>query len=325
MRGPETLYIEPTNRCNLACTTCPRTYFPQEPLRSLTLEEFTYILEQVPTARRVVLHGLGEPLLHPDIARFVAAARGRARRVLFNTNGLMLTEKLARELVTAGLDELRVSVDMPEEKLYPTVRPGGTLAEVYEGVRLVNRVKAESGATQPVVSFWMTEGRQRLGHLEQLIRDAASLEVFEVYLQRLILLDAGDAVGAKSVYRKLSVDELEVLRQAEETAARLGVTLWGSGDVDPVKREEEGAIRQPWKQCTRPFNAAYVTVHGTMLPCCLSPFTAAARLSECVLGNIFEQPFEQIWNGPVYAEFRRRFMSDSPPVSCALCGTDWSL
>ena len=29
------VFIEVTNRCNLLCETCPRTYFTREPIRSL--------------------------------------------------------------------------------------------------------------------------------------------------------------------------------------------------------------------------------------------------------------------------------------------------
>jgi MoaA/NifB/PqqE/SkfB family radical SAM enzyme len=325
MRGPETLYVEPTNRCNLRCTTCPRTYFSQEPSRDMSLDEFGHILSQVPDAKRVVLHGLGEPLLHPDIHQFVERASSQADKVLFNTNGLLLTEGLAEKLINAGLDELRISVDMPLEELYPEVRPGGSLGRIWDGVKAVNRVKTLAGSRKPAVSFWMTEGRERIGHLEQLIREAARLDVGEVYLQRLILMDAGDAVKSKSVYRNLEPSESAMLRQAEATARTLGVKLWGSGDADPVVRDEEEGAARPWQKCTRPFNAAYVSVHGTMLPCCLSPFTAAGKLDDCILGNIFEQSFEAIWSGPVYQEFRRRFASDEPPVSCAGCGTQWSL
>lgn len=324
MREPETLYVEPTNRCNLRCTTCPRTYFDQEPLKDMSLAEFSYVLEQVPGAKRVVLHGLGEPLLNPDLAEMVAIAKGQGRHVLFNSNALELDQETSARLIAAGLDELRVSVDLPSPELYPTVRRGGALQVVYDNVAGLNSAKTAAGVDVPAISFWMTEGKDRLVHLSQLVRDAAALGVREVYLQRLILLDAGDAVPENAVFGRGSDDVKEHFAEAERVAKELGVNLWGSGDANPASRED-GTVGESWKGCTRPFSATYITVHGNLLPCCLSPFTAAFRLEECVLGNLFETPFEELWGGPAYARFRSSFRSDSPPVSCASCGTLWSL
>ena len=325
MRGPETLYVEPTNRCNLRCTTCPRTYFNQESLRDMSLDEFTHILGQVPGAGRVVLHGLGEPLLNPHVAEMVAMAKRKGRHVLFNSNAVALSEENARALIAAGLDELRVSVDLPSPELYSTVRRGGTLEAVYDNVARLNRVKRKAGSDVPAVSFWMTEGKDRLAHLSQLVRDAAALEVKEVYLQRLILLDAGDATPDNAVFGRGSAEVKRHFAEAEQVARELGVNLWGSGDANPARGGGGGSASRSWRACTRPYSATYVTVHGNLLPCCLSPFTAAGRLEECVLGNIFEHSFEQLWTGPAYASFRAAFQSESPPVSCASCGTLWSL
>src|SRR5215475_10102816 len=59
--GPRVVFIEITNRCNLLCVTCPRTFFEREPLKSLSLKEFITIAEQFPQMQRALLHGIGEP------------------------------------------------------------------------------------------------------------------------------------------------------------------------------------------------------------------------------------------------------------------------
>ena len=62
-RPPVCLYLETTNRCNLLCTTCPRTYEELEPPADMSWELFTSIVDQVPQLARAVLHGVGEPML----------------------------------------------------------------------------------------------------------------------------------------------------------------------------------------------------------------------------------------------------------------------
>ena len=60
---PVCLYLEVTNRCNLLCETCPRTFEALEPPADMSWELFTSIVDQVPDVARVVLHGVGEPML----------------------------------------------------------------------------------------------------------------------------------------------------------------------------------------------------------------------------------------------------------------------
>src|SRR5262245_36245539 len=70
-RPPVCVYLETTNRCNLLCTTCPRTYAELEPPADMSWELFTSIVDQVPALERAVLHGVGEPMLVKSLPRMV--------------------------------------------------------------------------------------------------------------------------------------------------------------------------------------------------------------------------------------------------------------
>src|SRR3984885_15691122 len=89
---PVCLYLETTNRCNLLCTTCPRTYEQLEPEADMPWELFTSLIDQYPNIARVVLHGIGEPMLVKDLAQRVKYLKDRHIYVLFNTNGTLLTK-----------------------------------------------------------------------------------------------------------------------------------------------------------------------------------------------------------------------------------------
>ena len=117
-RLPVCVYLETTNRCNLLCTTCPRTYEELEPPADMSWELFTSIVDQIPTSQRAVLHGVGEPMLVKNLPRMVRYLKDRGTYVLFNTNGTVLNEKNGRALIDAGLDELRVSLDAANAKSY---------------------------------------------------------------------------------------------------------------------------------------------------------------------------------------------------------------
>src|ERR1700709_1437444 len=84
---PVCLYLEVTNRCNLLCETCPRTFEDLEPPMDMSWELSTGLVDQVPNIARVVLHGVGEPKpvkYLPDRIRYL---KPRGTHVLFNTNG----------------------------------------------------------------------------------------------------------------------------------------------------------------------------------------------------------------------------------------------
>src|SRR5229473_1366485 len=118
---PVCLYLETTNRCNLLCTTCPRTFEALEPPGDMSWALFTAIVDQFPRIARVVLHGVGEPMMVRALPRMIRYLKDRGTYVLFNTNGTLLTAKKGRELIDSGLDELRVSLDAAEPVAFKLV------------------------------------------------------------------------------------------------------------------------------------------------------------------------------------------------------------
>ena len=87
---PRSIYIEPTSRCNELCQQCPRTLLSREDDRDLSFDNFRYIVDQFPVLDRVVLHGLGEPLLNKDLPHMIRYLKERGTYVLFNSNGIAL-------------------------------------------------------------------------------------------------------------------------------------------------------------------------------------------------------------------------------------------
>jgi MoaA/NifB/PqqE/SkfB family radical SAM enzyme len=192
---PRQVYIEVTNRCNSLCASCPLTYdhfLPFEPKHHLTWPQFRRIVDQLPRIERAVLHGIGEPLLNPQLPRFIAHLKQRGAHVLFNTNAVLLDERRGDALRETGLDELRVSLDAATPALYHRLRGIDKFEQIIDNLRAF--IVRHGGRERPRVSLWFVGMRENLHELADFVRLAADLGVPEVYLQRLVYF--GDVVGA---------------------------------------------------------------------------------------------------------------------------------
>src|SRR4029077_12672232 len=150
---PVCLYLETTNRCNLLCTTCPRTFEALEPPGDMSWALFTAIVDQFPKIARVVLHGVGEPMMVRALPRMIRYLKDRGTYVLFNTNGTLLSEKKGRELIESGLDELRVSLDAAEPVAFKEVRGRDMFARIVRNVRNFRALQRTLAAERPRVSL----------------------------------------------------------------------------------------------------------------------------------------------------------------------------
>src|SRR5919109_1859618 len=172
-RAPVCLYLETTNRCNLLCTTCPRTYEELEPPADMSWELFTSIIDQVPILVRAVLHGVGEPMLVRNLPKMVRYLKERGVYVLFNTNGTVLNERNGRALIAANLDELRVSLDAANATSFRQIRGKNYFDRILRNVRAFCDLQQREGYTKPRVSAWLTGLKETVQQLPDFVRLAA--------------------------------------------------------------------------------------------------------------------------------------------------------
>jgi MoaA/NifB/PqqE/SkfB family radical SAM enzyme len=323
---PVCLYLEVTNRCNLLCETCPRTFEALEPPADMSWELFTKIIDQVPSLARAVLHGVGEPMLVRELPRMIRYLKDRGIYTLFNTNGTLLTPARSRELIETGLDELRVSLDAADAASFRRVRGRDYFARIVRNVGAFTALEREIGARKPGVSLWLTGLQETFEQLPEFVRLAARTGVREVYLQRLVFDDAGRGLARpdSSLFERLNHAQEATLTAARALAEELGIRFDASGATEPglsLKRQDGG---QPWSACRRPWSLMYFTAHGRALPCCIAPFSARDYASY-TLGDATQQSLREIWNGAAYQDLRRALLSDEPWKPCQNCGLRWSL
>lgn len=139
------IQIQTTSRCNGRCVTCPypavRRSLPQGEMADHT---FDTVVDQLAGrgVERTSLFLMNEPLLDRRIERFTAQLKGRDpdTAALLYTNGLLLSERRARGLAEAGLDEVNVSINGFDRQQHDRVMQGVDFHRVMENLRQVGRL-----------------------------------------------------------------------------------------------------------------------------------------------------------------------------------------
>src|SRR5947209_6243393 len=232
---PRSIYIEPTSRCNELCQQCPRTLLSREDDRDLSFDNFRFIVDQFPILERVVLHGLGEPLLNNELPRMIRYLKARGTYVLFNSNGILLNAKRGQELIDAGLDEFRLSMDGATRETYAHVRGVDAFDKIWRNIRAFVRMQKEQNASKPAISLWFTAMRENLHELPGLVELAFEHGIREIHLQRLVYFEQGLAHSKQTLFRRATHEELEVVRRSAQMCQERGIRFTAPGSATPLE------------------------------------------------------------------------------------------
>jgi radical SAM protein with 4Fe4S-binding SPASM domain len=326
--GPTCLYLEVTNECNLTCKTCPLTYGRVEPPALLTLDKVRFLVGQFPSATRMVLHGIGEPLLNQELPQIIRYLKAEGKYVLFNSNATLLNARWQQGLIDSQLDEYRVSLDATTPESYAEVRGKPMFPLILQNLQTFMTLKKRLRAARPRVSLWLTGLKETLGELPEFLRLAHRLGIEDVYLQRLVYWADDNAeklaTAEQSLFHSLQAEEEAIIQASEALAKQLGLHFEASGATTPAQSVHQQGDTRPWARCMRPWTVMYITANGSVFPCCIAPFSAES-LPSITLGNAFEDPLATIWNNAQYQRFRGALLSDEPHDCCRGCGARWSL
>ena len=139
--------IEATNHCNTRCLHCPHETMsrPRGRMEWTTFETIVAKIRAHVNGERFSLSfsGMGEPLLHPQLERFIRHVSADAFTG-FACNGLALTEANARQLRDAGLGMIYLSFNGDEAGVYEKMMGGISFDRVLGNLRKALAVAAGS-------------------------------------------------------------------------------------------------------------------------------------------------------------------------------------
>ena len=156
-RVPEIVQIESTNMCNAKCVFCPRDEMHREEgIMSMAL--YRKVVDECAELgiTHVRMHNYGEAFLDRDLVEKIRYAKAKGiKEVGLISNGSLITERVARGLVEAGLDAINISVDASGREVFESTRVGLNYDKVIANIERLVRIRAEAGKRRPklILSF----------------------------------------------------------------------------------------------------------------------------------------------------------------------------
>ncbi|KKQ56613.1 MAG: Molybdopterin cofactor synthesis protein A [Parcubacteria group bacterium GW2011_GWA2_38_13] len=168
---PLHLNIELMYGCNLRCEFCllslpaNQQKYSAKPGDKIPFEKYCEIVDEglKHGLCSIALNGYNEPLLQKDIARYVQYARtAGVIDVNLHTNGLLLTDQLAEELIASGLTIIMFSLDAFSPAIYKKIRKSDGYNLAVENVLKFINIRNSMGKILPLVkvSFVKTKVNQ---------------------------------------------------------------------------------------------------------------------------------------------------------------------
>lgn len=179
LKYPLHIDFEISYRCNYRCRMCVFSLPKEEkerygnPAKRLTFEVFKKIIDEgvILGLSSVGFNGLNEPLLEKDLIKWIKYARKKqVLDIMFNTNGLLLTDSISEELIRSGLTRIMVSIDAATEKTYRITRPAGDYFKVIKNVE--NFIKIRNGLKKklPILRVSFVKMKSNIHELDRFIR-----------------------------------------------------------------------------------------------------------------------------------------------------------
>lgn len=225
---PSKLFVETTTRCNLNCFMCvkqsPEGAGVEGDMRFTT---FTSLVPAFHSLEALVLNGIGEPLLHPQLEEFIRKAKKNMPQgswVGFQSNGLLLSNLRAFSLVDSGLDRICLSIDAVSPDTFRKVREGGEIEAIEKAFSALAYAKERCQRPDVKVGVEFVVMRSNLHELPAALIWAASRGASFAIVTHVLPYDEDHAEEA--AYESCTDEAINLFKSYRNEAERQGVDIY---------------------------------------------------------------------------------------------------
>lgn len=321
---PVRIELHPTNKCNLKCRFCWQSATKNQDTSSELSDEklFSLVKEAGEWGiKEWIISGGGEPLIRKNATlKVMSLIKKYNMWGQLTTNGTLLEDKSARNIVNMGWNQIQFSIDGPDAKTHDYLRSvKGAFEKATENAKSLSNYKRSENKDLPYLGFNTVLNRLNYDKLPEMIelcyKVGSQLVYFEPvypgYLkkERLFLNEEekeemqGFIKKAVKKAKKLKIDtniesfckkELIDKRKFENTV------------IKETKEDANPYISLP---CYQPWYLMGIKACG--LTGCCSTFEIGEKIQNKTL--------KEIWNSNTFNRIRQEMLSKKLPPYCSKC------
>ena len=221
--------LELSNACNHKCLFCAHQKMKRKVGR-MNPEMAESVLRQAYElgTREVGLYATGEPFIVPELAQYVKMAKDIGYTYVYLTsNGALATPERIREVVDAGIDSIKFSINAPERKMYEFIHGRDDFDTVFEHLVYLNQYRKESGRNYKIYITGI------LTRYTEHMRDDY-FKIFDVLADQIVFKDVYNQGGymPEIDYLLRCTHDTEVMRRCNLPFDALCVTCEGYLSVE---------------------------------------------------------------------------------------------
>jgi radical SAM protein with 4Fe4S-binding SPASM domain len=302
LKHPHVVQIEVSSKCNLRCPSCSLTR-ETTPARNMALEELRSLVEKLPfRPQSVSLNGIGEALVNPAFFEIVDLLRERSISCSFYTNGTLLNERVRGEILRReNISFIGISCDGASKEVFEELRFGAKLESWRANVEAFVAGAAKRRPSPLQITMSTVLSRRNQHEIFDIVKLAADLGFKLIQISDIVENDEVTAAMALTPEENAALDRSGIVAYA----ASLGVSAAFSS---------ESKKPRPHLNCFQPWEYVQISAEGDVLPCCAILGSNKTK----IMGNLHQEDFAAIWEGPAFRDFRATAARGTNPV-CNEC------
>lgn len=325
---PYSASLNTTNLCNLRCKFCEIHYFYKK-AKEISGKVFpnhidTEILKNHSEWLKYIIamhlsSATGEPFTNPHILEVIRYLKKYTIKLSMDTNGLLIDESIAEELVKSKFNSLSVSIHAGDSKTY-TYLQGGDFSRVISNLKNLVNLKKKLNSKYPRITINFALNRENAHSVKDLMKLLKDIGVDNFWMYHYY--DSRNALNRDiSFYFDIETCN-KLLKDAYDYAKEIGLRIL---PVEPpyLSNLNEGGnsnsnrhCKAPWtsikfKGCVEYENCEYVCVCNRIL---------LLRIDYKRFYENEENSFlKDIWNHPVLQFLRETVNSKESNPICKFC------
>ncbi len=300
-QGVISVWLYVLSQCNLACPHC----FLAEDTSSepIPLDKAQYIIDNIALLKpkRLYISG-GEPLLHPDLLKIVQYAKQRYEWQLFlETNGFTDTIDLIHKL-SESVDFFHISLDGADAETHDSIRG---IHSFEKAVYIFDFLDSVQSKAKRGISFTPQPGN--VHQMPKLYNLAMRLKADAIYITKPKIPTRNNPDHqfiqeflSFEFRRKVYEYYDQLVKVFIET--RRKISLSNKLPTIEAQFDQSSSLLTPTKRACCEAGGSYLCINekGECYPC------DALMQKENLLGNVFDDPLQEIYEKKAVREFRQQ-------------------